>query len=175
MAFSTPTCIALLALAPAGNLALPATAEEMKFMAELTGAAQVPPVETEATGMADVTVDTEAMTISWIVTYEGMSTDPGSSPLMWPVAAQINGPATPEENGPFVIDLRADLEGAGGGADEPLHLDIMEGSSELTEEQLADLRAGLLYINIYTPQNNDGEIRGQVVEGQAAIARPKEQ
>ena len=175
MTFPTRTCIALLALAPAGTLALPATAEEMKFMAELTGAAQVPPVETEATGMADVTVDTEAMTISWIVTYEGMSTDPGSSPLMWPVAAHFHGPATPEETGPMVINLTADLEGAAGGADEPLHLDIMEGSSELTEEQLADLRAGLLYINIHTPQNNDGEIRGQVVEGEAAIAKPKEQ
>ena len=75
----------------------------------------------------------------------------------------------------MVINLTADLEGAAGGADEPLHLDIMEGSSELTEEQLADLRAGLLYINIHTPQNNDGEIRGQVVEGEAAIAKPKEQ
>jgi hypothetical protein len=169
MTSTARTCSALLALASAGAIALPAAAEELSFMAVLSGAAQVPPVETEATGMADVTVDTDAMTISWTVTYEGMSTDPGSSPLTWPVAGHFHGPATAEETGPMVFDLRVDMDEAAGGAEEPLHLDIMEGSSEMTEEQLALLRAGLLYINIHTPQNNDGEIRGQVVEGEAEM------
>ena len=152
------TYTAVLALASAGAFALPAVAEEMKFMAELTGAAQVPPVETEATGVADVTVDTEAMTISWMVTYEGLSGDP--------VAGHFHGPATPEETAPPVIDLTVDMEEA---AEEAVPQDIMEGSSELTEEQLADLQAGLFYINIHTEQNPDGEIRGQVVEGEAEM------
>jgi hypothetical protein len=39
---------ALLALASAGAFALPAVAEEMKFMAELTGSAQVPPSRLQA-------------------------------------------------------------------------------------------------------------------------------
>jgi uncharacterized protein YcfJ len=49
-------------------------------------------------------------------------------------------------------------------------MDIMEGSSELTEEQMADLEAGLLYINIHTPEHPDGEIRGQVMAGEADMA-----
>ena len=63
---------ALLALT-AGGLLSPALAEEMMFSTELTGAAEVPPVETAATGTADVTVDTEAMTVAWTVTAEGLS------------------------------------------------------------------------------------------------------
>ena len=178
---STPrTCTALLALVSAGAFALPVVAEEIKFMAELSGAAQVPPVETEATGMADVTVDTEAMTISWMVTYEGLSGDP--------VAGHFHGPAAPDrpQNAPPVIDLSVDMEGAEATAtaegttettetatataEEEVPQDIMEGASELTDEQMADLEAGLLYINIHTEQHPDGEIRGQVVEGESEIS-----
>ena len=163
MTITARTCTAFLALASAGAFALPAAAEEIKFMAELSGEAQVPPVQTEATGMADVTVDTEAMTISWIVTYEGLSSDP--------VAGHFHGPASPEETAPPVIDLTVDMEEdeAAATAEEEVRMDIMEGSSELTEEQMADLQAGLLYINIHTPENPDGEIRGQVMEGEAEM------
>ena len=77
------TSTTLLALAAAGLLS-PAWAEQMSYSAELTGAAQVPPVETEATGSADVTVDTEAMTVSWTVTAEGLSGDPVAAHLTHP-------------------------------------------------------------------------------------------
>ncbi len=148
------TRTALLVLASTGTLAFPAAAEEVAFMAELSGEAQVPPVETEAMGMSDVTLDTEAMTVSWMITYQGLSGDP--------VAAHFHGPASPEETAPPVIDITESLLEE---ADE----DMMEGSAELTEEQMADLQAGLYYINIHTPQNPDGEIRGQVVEGEAEM------
>lgn len=128
-------------------------------MAELSGEAQVPPVETEAMGMSDVTVDSEAMTVSWMVTYEGLSGEP--------VAAHFHGPATPEETAPPVIDITESLLE---GADE----DMMEGTAELTEEQMADLQAGLYYINIHTEQHPDGEIRGQVVEGEAEMEAESE-
>ena len=154
MTFHARTRTALVALAAAGTFALPAAAEEMAFMSELSGDAQVPPVETEAMGLADVTVDSEAMTVSWMVTYEGLSGEP--------VAAHFHGPATPEETAPPVIDITESLLD---GADD----DRMEGSAELTEEQMADLQAGLYYINIHTPENPDGEIRGQVVEGEAEM------
>ena len=157
-----PYYAALLALSSAATLALPAAAEEVKFMAELSGEAQVPPVETEATGMADVTVDTEAMTVSWMVTYEDLQ---GGEP----VAAHFHGPATPEETAPPVVDLIVDMDEAADAAQEPVPEDIMDGSAELTEEQLADLQAGRYYINIHTEQHPDGEIRGQVVEGEAEM------
>lgn len=210
-----PTAVALAAL---GFFALPAAAEEVKYMAELTGEAQVPPVETQATGMADITVDTEAMTVTWRITHEGLS---GA-----PIAGHFHGPASPEENAPPVIDMgdgaygatrevqdgedaaaqadtQADAQSdtqsgatsdAGAGSDtradassdtqagasseadanadaadgDDMAPNIWEGTIEVTEEQLADLQAGRYYINIHTEAHPDGEIRGQVVEGEAS-------
>ena len=137
------TSTVLLALASAGLWALPATAEEKKFMAELSGASEVPPVETAATGTADVTVDTEAMTIAWMNTAEGLSGDP--------VAAHFHGPAAEGENAPPMIDISENW---------------MEGSTAITPEQLTELEAGRMYLNIHTEQNPDGEIRGQVMAAQ---------
>jgi hypothetical protein len=132
------TTAALLALAATGLLS-PAWAEQMMFHADLSGAAQVPPVETAATGTADVTVDSEAMTVSWVVTHEGFSGEP--------VAAHFHGPAGPEETAPPVIDISANL---------------MEGSADITPEQMQMIQDGMTYINIHTEANPDGEIRGQV-------------
>src|SRR5690242_12875473 len=53
---------AVLAFGATGLLS-PAWAEQMMFHADLSGAAQVPPVDTAATGAADVTVDSDAMTV----------------------------------------------------------------------------------------------------------------
>lgn len=156
------TYTALVAVASAGIFPFPVAAEEMKFMAELTGAAQVPPVESEAIGVADVTVDTEAMTVTWTITHDGLSGEP--------VAGHFHGPAAPEETAPPVIDLgegaygsTLDMQEAEGNEDES----IMDGSAELTKEQLADLQSGRFYLNIHTEQHPDGEIRGQVLEGEA--------
>lgn len=180
------------ALAALSIFALPAAAEEMTFMAELTGEAQVPPVETEARGMADIIVDTEAMTVTWRISHEGLY---GA-----PIAGHFHGPASPEENAPPVIDMgdgaygatrevqdsadavapadsgatadagaEASPEASAGAADgEDRIPDIWEGTIEVTEEQLADLQAGRYYINIHTEAHPDGEIRGQVVEGEAS-------
>lgn len=186
-----PTFVALAAF---GIFALPAAAEEVKFMAELTGQAQVPPVETEGLGMADITVDTEAMTVTWRVTHEGLSGVP--------IAGHFHGPASPEENAPPVIDMgdgaygatrevedgddaeaESDTEAdasseAAAGSEAEASADaadgdnmvsnIMEGTIEVTDEQLAELQAGRYYINIHTEAHPDGEIRGQVVESEAS-------
>ena len=156
MTATTRTLSALLALAAAG--ALPAAAQDAMgtpFMAELSGEAQVPPVETEATGLADVRVDEEAMTVTWTLAYEGLSGDP--------IAAHFHGPAGPEDTAPPMIDMTVDMEETEG---EELPQDIMEGSSEITEEQLTALRDGMMYVNVHTEQHPDGEIRGQVMEGE---------
>ncbi len=77
-----------------------------------------------------------------------------------PVAAHFRGPASLEETAPPVIDITESLLE---GADE----DMMEGSAELIEEQMTDLQSGLYYTNIHTEQNPDGEICGQVIEGES--------
>jgi hypothetical protein len=38
----------------------------------------------------------------------------------------------------------------------------IEGSTTLTDAQMADLTAGKDYVNIHTAENKGGEIRGQI-------------
>lgn len=148
--------IALLA-SVAGLVASPAAAQEteMKFMADIQPAEGV---DSQGTGMADVTLDPDSMTLRWQMVYDGLTGEP--------VAAHFHGPAEPGETAPPVIDMTTDIMGDEL-TDEPLPTDIMAGSAELTEEQIADFQAGMWYINIHTEQYPDGEIRGQVVEGEA--------
>lgn len=126
-------------IAAAAMLALPAFAEEMKFTADLTAGAEVPATESTATGTADVTVDTETMTVSWMVTVQDLSGDP--------TAAHIHGPAAMDENAGPVIDM-SDA--------------IMEGSAQITEDQIGELKDGKYYVNVHTAEYPDGEIRGQL-------------
>lgn len=134
MSLLTTAFLALGALSAA-----PALAETKTFRADLSGASVVPPVESQATGSADVTIDTEAKTVTWTVTVEGLSGDA--------TAAHIHGPAAEGENAAPAIDMSAA---------------IMEGSGEITDEQIADLEAGNYYVNVHTEANPDGEIRGQL-------------
>lgn len=70
-------------------------AEMMKFTIEITGAAEVPPNDSAATGTAEVTLDTKAKTVTWIYTHEGLS---GAM-----TAARIHCPATAmEATGPII-------------------------------------------------------------------------
>lgn len=113
-----------------------AHAEMMTFTAEMTGAAQVPPNDSPAKGTAEVILDTDAKTITWTYTNDGLT---GA-----PTAAHIHGPAGPTEVAGPVIDT------------------LIEGSSPITETQISDLTAGNYYFNVHTAEYPDGEIRGQL-------------
>ena len=39
----------------------------------------------------------------------------------------------------------------------------MQGSADITESQISDLKAGKYYVNVHTAMFPDGEIRGQLV------------
>lgn len=127
---------AALGLAIGGN----AFADEVKYSAELTGGAEVPPVETSATGTLDATYDTDSKMLSWTIDYSGLSGDP--------VAAHFHGPAAVGENAPPVVPVEV--------------ANIKKGSAELTDEQASELSSGMMYFNIHTQANPNGEIRGQV-------------
>lgn len=109
--------------------------------ASLTGAAEVPPTTTNATGMAEVTLNKDTRVLIWTVTFTGL-TGPAT-------AAHIHGPAAPGSNAGVVIPFT--------GTASP-----MEGQATLTEAQIADLLAGKWYVNVHTAANKGGEIRGQL-------------
>ena len=54
-------------------LAQPGIAAPMSFKVDLNGAQQVPPVQTGATGKADLTYDPATRVLTWNVSYSGLS------------------------------------------------------------------------------------------------------
>jgi len=106
--------------------------DDADFTATLSGGAQNPPVETDASGSAWVSWDEATMTIRWTVEYDGLT-----GPV---VAAHFHGPAAEGENaGPQVdicanvlTDLSADMAPAEGAEGEAA------AQAEAAEEAAAD-------------------------------------
>jgi hypothetical protein len=120
-----------------------ASAETLKFKADLRGSSEAPPNDSAGKGMADITFDTDTKKLKWTVTSSGLSGNP--------TAAHFHGPAAPGENAGPVVDVSNALA---------------SGSAEITDKHLADLQAGRWYLNIHTEKFPDGEIRGQVERAQ---------
>ena len=116
------------------------------YKVALTGAQQVPPVQTGANGMADLSYDPATRMLTWSVTYNGLS---GPATM-----AHFHGPAAEGKNGPPAIWL----------AKRGLRLLVQSrGKTTLTPEQAQQLTAGEWYVNVHTQANPNGEIRGQVM------------
>ena len=84
----------VMAAAWATGLAL---AAPVSFKVPLSGAQQVPPVQTTGTGAADLTYDPTTRVVTWSITYSGLP-----SPV---TMAHFHGPAAEGKNGPVVIWL----------------------------------------------------------------------
>lgn len=95
-------------------------------------------------GDASFTYDPATHTLSYSVTYGGL-TGPA-------VAAHIHGPAQPGANGPPVIPFASPSS-------------PIKGTAQLSDAQAADLAAGRYYVNVHTAANKGGEIRGQITPG----------
>jgi hypothetical protein len=126
--------------------AAPSQAAPQSFKVTLTGAQQVPPVQTSATATADLSYDPATRVVTWSVTYSGLS---GPATM-----AHFHGPAAAGKNGPPVIWLTA----KGKPVENPI-----KGEATLTPEQAQQFSAGEWYINVHTQANPGGEVRGQVV------------
>ena len=123
-----------------------ARAAPISFTVPLTGAEQVPPVDTPAKGSAALTYDPATRTVTWTITYTGLS-----APA---TMAHFHGPAEKGKNGPVVVWLST----KGSPAESPF-----KGEATLTPEQAQQFTAGEWYINVHTQAHPGGEIRGQVV------------
>jgi hypothetical protein len=139
---------AVLALAGLGGAMVVATAQAapMSFTVSLTGAQQVPPVQTSGSGTADMTYDPSTKALTWNITYSGLS---GPATM-----AHIHGPAPQGKNAGIEIWLSR----RGSEATSPI-----TGQATLTATQARQLMAGDLYINVHTQAHPAGEIRGQIM------------
>lgn len=124
--------------------AAPAHAETVMYMAALTGASEVPPNDGKGTGTVEANFDTDAKTLTWTISYEGLTGDAA--------AAHIHGPAAAGANAGPVVPIEGSLASP------------IKGSATLTDAQAADLAGGMWYFNIHTAQYPDGELRGQLAK-----------
>jgi len=113
------------------------------FKATLSTGAEVPPVTGSGTGTATVMLDTATKTITYNVTFSGL-TGPAA-------AAHIHCGAAAGANAGVAVPFPK--------ADSPI-----TGTATLTEAQMADLQAGKCYVNVHTAANKGGEIRGQLTK-----------
>jgi CHRD domain len=116
------------------------------FSVKLTGADQVPPVQSPGVGTADLTYDPTNRKVIWSITCSGLS-----GPV---TMAHFHGPAPAGKNAAITLWLtRQGIPNIG----------AIRGGATLTPEQAEQFAAGLWYINVHTKEHPDGEIRGQVV------------
>ena len=121
-----------------GALAFAVTTFAADIKVKLTGAEEVPPVSTAATGAGTIKINDD-MTVSGSVTTKGIEG----------VAAHIHSGAV-GKNGPPVIPLEQTSPGVWS----------VPAGSKLTADQYKTFKAGELYVNVHSAAHKDGEIRG---------------
>ena len=127
-------------------LAACATGPQTAFDADLTAAQEVPPPtlnDATPTGSVDATLDGDTLVVNG--SFSGL-TGPAT-------AAHIHGPAEEGEPAGVVFPLTIDSATAG---------DISGTWTDMTDQEIQQLRDGLFYVNVHTELNPPGEIRGQL-------------
>ena len=125
-----------------------ALALKIPIQANLSGGGEVPANNSPAKGVMEGTFDTDTNTLTWTVTYSGLSSPP--------IGAHFHGPVsylglTPEENAPIQV-------GTPGNLASPFH-----GVAKIDDTQAKDLKDGRWYFNLHSKNFLAGEIRGPVV------------
>lgn len=130
-----------------------ASAANQYFEATLSGKSEVPPNTSAGSGELLATLDTTTKTLSYTLTFEGLS-GPAT-------AAHFHGPAAAGANAGVTVMIGKDLTG------------VVSGKATLTDDQIKQLTGGTWYVNVHTDANKGGEIRGQVMKKSEAYAAPK--
>ncbi len=133
----------LLAAALSAVFVSAASAATVRYSARLSGRSEVPKTDSKGKGKFDGAFDTQSKVLTYKLTFEGLS-GPAA-------AAHIHGPATRVQTAGVVAPL---------GDKNPTS--PVSGSVTLTDDQVKMLQSSKLYVNVHTPANPGGEIRGQI-------------
>lgn len=121
-------------------------AAPLSFTVPLSGAQEVPPVQTKGSGSVDLTYDPGTRVVTWAVTLNGLPSEA--------TMAHFHGPATNGKNANAKIWISV----KGAPVASPL-----KGQATLSPADAQEFLAGEMYINVHTKDHPDGEIRGQVL------------
>lgn len=139
---------------PANDNTAPSAGKISKASVVLSPAQEVPALTGSAKGEGNLDVNETTGAVTGSVTFSGLS---GQA-----TAGHIHA-GEAGKNGGILIALEQDPDNAN-------QLKVPD-SSVLTSDQLAELLAGKLYINIHTNANPAGEIRGQILPANISLVR----
>jgi len=122
----------------------PVRAAEQSFVAVMNGANDIPPIDTPATGIAQLVLDTDTLAFR----YEIQLFDLANFTMMH---IHLGGP---DVDGPLVYTLSRNRS-----------ITHVAGQQVLDPIDLPDLLNGGLYVNAHTTAYPGGEIRGQLYPG----------
>lgn len=143
------TRLACLTLVLLPALQTPALAEVVKLAAQLTGADEIPPVTSTASGTFEGLYDTKSKRLSWTISYSGLS-----GPM---TRVDLHGPADLGSHGSIRLRIPSGASPMKGAAV------LIKPSQRSFDEELMK---GLFYVNVHTKAHPDGEIRGQIKKEQ---------
>jgi hypothetical protein len=123
-----------------------------RFEFGMDGSQEVPARNTLGKGACTTTLDPSSGNVAVGCTYEGMS---GVT-----MASHIHGLVPPGTNAPVIVPLVETGDRSG----------TITGGGTLTPVQIQGMLDGLTYVNLHTDLFPGGEIRGQVVGGEAFSA-----
>ena len=124
-------------------LSLPGFAAAQSFQATLTGLQSVPPNDSQGIGIGCMTYDAGTQMLMYEIAFSNLE---GTETI-----AHFHGPAAPGVEAGVLYTLL------------PTGSPKLGQVGPLSVQELADLNAGLWYINIHSNLYAPGEIRGQVV------------
>jgi hypothetical protein len=128
------------------------------YVAQLSGANQVPPLTLGATGKATYTLSGKML--SYTVTVNGLTGNVAASHIHMGDGATNGGIVYPFDAAPLQSG-----QIASGTID--LTQPVSNGTSSISGDSLLTLlNAGLLYTNVHTMANPGGEVRGQIIRSQ---------
>jgi len=163
--------VIVLAVATALMLLVPAAyAIPVTFVGNLTGANEVPPVPSSATGLATVVLDAAAQTLQINATFSGLTSNTNAAhihccaPLGTNAGVATTVPAFPGfplgvTSGSFtsaVFDLTQPT------IYNPAFVTLQGGLTQAEVALIAGILNGTTYLNIHTVNFPGGEIRGQL-------------
>lgn len=135
------------------------------YGATLKGANEVPATTATGTGQFSASLHPTNSTFSYNVTWTGLT---GTV-----IGAHIHGPADATQNANVLVDFSATptgstnrtmTTGAAGSASANLDLTLAVTTTVSGDSLRKLLDAGLLYVNVHTNANPNGEIRGQIAK-----------
>ena len=130
-----------------------ASAATLRYSANLSGAREIPKVDSKGKGKFEARFDTETKILDYTLTFDRLS-GPAT-------AAHIHGPATRAQSAGVVAPL---------GNKNPTS--PVTGTVTLTDDQAKALASSKLYVNVHTAANPAGEIRGQITRVHAPHKAP---